>query len=106
MVDGLEVIIGAREDPQFGPFMVVGFGGDTVEATQDISLRMLPIDEDTARGMLDELRGKKLLDEYRGRSARDADALVTTICRLSDFFASHRKQLVDFEINPLMVGTE
>jgi len=106
MVDGLEVIIGAREDPQFGPFMVVGFGGVTVEATQDVSLRMLPVDKDTAREMLDELRGKKLLDEFRGRSARDVEALVKAICGLSDLFASHRNQLVDFEINPLMVGAE
>ncbi len=106
MVDGLEVIIGAREDPQFGPFMVVGIGGVAVEAMQDVSLRMLPVDADTARDMLGELRGKALFGEFRGRPARDMDALVAAICGLSDLFAAHRNHLADLEINPLMVGAE
>lgn len=106
MVNGLEVIIGAREDPQFGPMMVVGLGGIMVEAMQDISLRMLPVDAATAREMLDELRGKALFGPFRGQPARDMDALVKAICGLSDIFLSHRNSLADLEVNPIMVGAE
>src|SRR4029079_18061918 len=52
MVTGVEMILGVREDPQFGPFMLVGLGGVMVEAMTDVALRMLPVDEDTARDML------------------------------------------------------
>ena len=61
MVAGVEMILGVREDPQFGPFMLVGLGGVMVEAMKDVALRMLPIDEDTARDMLRSLRGAPLL---------------------------------------------
>ena len=52
MVAGVEMILGVREDPQFGPFMLVGLGGVAVEAMKDVAIRLLPIDEDTARDML------------------------------------------------------
>ena len=46
MVDGLEMIVGVREDPQFGPFMLVGLGGVLVEVMRDVAIRLLPVDED------------------------------------------------------------
>ena len=52
MVAGVEMILGVREDPQFGPFMLAGLGGVAVEAMKDVAIRLLPIDEDTARDML------------------------------------------------------
>ena len=57
MVSGVEMILGVREDPQFGPFMLVGLGGVMVEVMRDVAIRLLPIDEDTARDMLRSLRG-------------------------------------------------
>ena len=71
MVAGVEMILGVREDPQFGPFMLAGLGGVTVEAMKDVAIRLLPIDEETARDMLSKLRGAALLGEFRGRPARD-----------------------------------
>ena len=106
MVSGTEVILGVREDPQFGPFMVVGLGGILVEAVRDVSFRMLPVSPDDAREMLDELRGKAILGAFRGAAPRDIDAMVKAICGLSDIFASHRNHLADLEVNPLIVGAE
>lgn len=103
MVDGLEFIVGCREDPQFGPLMVAGIGGVLVEAMGDVSLSMLPISEAEARRMLSRLRGHKLLEEFRGRPARDVDALVAAMCGLSEVFLAHRGHLADLEINPLIV---
>jgi acetyltransferase len=104
MVAGTEVILGVREDPQFGPVMVVGLGGILVEAMRDVSFRMLPVSEADGRDMLDELRGKAILGEFRGAPARDVDALVTAIRGLSDLYLDHRQHLADLEVNPLIVG--
>ena len=104
MVSGTEVILGVREDPQFGAFMVVGLGGILVEAMRDISFRMLPVNEADGREMLDELRGKAVLGAFRGSPARDVDALVKAIRGLSDLYMDYRLHLADLEVNPLIVG--
>ena len=103
MVDGLEMIVGVREDPQFGPFMLAGLGGIMVEVMRDVAIRLLPVDEDGAREMIGALRGAPLLGEFRGRPPRDIDALVQALTGLSRLFLDHRPFLSDFEINPLIV---
>ena len=97
------MILGVREDPQFGPFMLVGLGGVMVEAMKDVAIRLLPIDEDTAHDMLRSLRGAPLLAEFRGRPARDTEAVVRAMTGLSRLFLDHRPWLSDLEINPLIV---
>jgi acetate---CoA ligase (ADP-forming) len=104
MVSGTEVIIGVREDPQFGPVMVVGLGGVLVEAMRDVAFRMLPVNEIDAGEMLEELRGKAVLGEFRGSPARDVDALIKAICGLSELYIDHRQHVVDLEVNPIIVG--
>ena len=106
MVQGTEVLIGARSDPQYGPFLMVGLGGIFVEVLKDVSIRLLPIDEREAREMLKELRGYKVLEGARGQGPRDVDALVKAIVGLSDIFAAHRHHLSDMEINPIMVRAQ
>jgi len=106
MIAGVEVILGVRKDPQFGPFMVAGLGGIAVEALREVAFRLLPIAPEDAREMLDELRGKAMRRAFRGRPARDMDALVEAMCGLSAIFLDHRKTLSDLEINPLMVLAE
>ncbi len=106
MVAGLEVILGVRDDPQFGPFMVAGLGGVFVEAIGDVAFRLLPVSADDARDMLDDLRGKALLGAFRGAPPRDVDALVRAMVGLSELYLDHRNHLSDLEINPLMVLAE
>ena len=106
MVQGTEVLIGARTDPQYGPFLMVGLGGIFVEVLKDVSIRLLPIDEREARAMLKELRGYKVLEGVRGQKPRDVDALVKAMVGLSDIFAAHRNHLSDMEINPIMVRAQ
>jgi acyl-CoA synthetase (NDP forming) len=103
MVQGTEVLIGARSDPQYGPFLMVGLGGIFVEVLRDVSIRLLPIDEREARDMLKELRGYRVLEGVRGQGPRDVDALVKAMVALSEIFAAHRSYLSDIEINPIMV---
>ncbi len=103
MVDGVEFILGVREDPQFGPFMVAGLGGILVEAMGDVALRLLPVNAEGARAMLDELRGRAVLGAFRGRAARDVASLVAAMCGLSDLFLEYRNHLADLEVNPLIL---
>ena len=103
MVEGLELIVGMRADPQYGPVVLLGLGGIFVEAFDDLAVRLLPVDENTVRAMLGELRGKRLLETFRGRAARDVDAVVAAVVALGDAFLAAGDGLVDLEINPLTV---
>ena len=102
-VIGIELIVGVREDPLYGPVMVVGAGGILVELVKDTAFRLLPVNRSTASDMLAELSVSRLLDGFRGGKAADRKALIDAICGLSKFFLDHRPWLDDLEINPLIV---
>jgi acyl-CoA synthetase (NDP forming) len=104
MASGLEFILGARTDPLYGPFLVLGLGGIAVEVLNDTAIALLPVAEGEVRGMLASLRAAPLLGAFRGRPPRDVDALVRAVLGLSQLFLDHRESLSDIEINPLMVG--
>ena len=104
MVDGLEVIAGVRDDPQFGPVLALGFGGVLVEAIGDVSFRLLPVTAADVADMLGDLRAKALLGPFRGAPARDVDALIDCAVALSNAYLDLRSEISDIEINPLMVG--
>jgi len=103
MVDGLEMLVGVRDDPQFGPVMAVGLGGVAVEVIEDVAIRLLPIDHDTAAEMLASLKGAPLLGAFRGRPERDVAALAQAIVELSRLAMTCRPWWTDIEINPLIV---
>ena len=106
MVDGLEMLVGVREDADFGPLVVVGLGGIFVELFRDVSLRLAPVDADEVRAMLSELRGAKALDGFRGQAPRDVDALVNAIIGVCNYYLENRSWLAEIEINPLIVLAE
>jgi acetate---CoA ligase (ADP-forming) len=103
MVDGVEMIVGARTDPLYGPMLVVGAGGILVELVKDVAFRLLPVTPADARAMIAELKVAKLLAGFRGKPPADVDALIKAICGLSDFYLDHRHLLSDIEINPIIV---
>lgn len=103
MVDGLEMLVGLRDDKQFGPLVVVGLGGVFVELMRDVSLGLAPVDETEAHAMLLRLKGARALDAFRGRTPRDRKGLANAVAGLSRFFLDHRPWLDEIEINPLMV---
>ena len=88
MASGLvELIVGGRNDPVFGPVVVAGLGGVLAEALQDVSNRLAPVDADEARAMLGELRGAALLGPFRGRPAVDVAAVADVIARVSQLLS-------------------
>ena len=101
---GVELVIGARNDPLFGPLIVVGLGGILVELLKDSALSPAPVTALEARGMLLRLKGYKLLEGFRGMAAVDVDKLAEIISRVSRFAADHTDQIAELDINPLICG--
>ncbi|WP_194915836.1 acetate--CoA ligase family protein [Catenulispora rubra] len=99
----VEMLVGARRDPDFGPTVVVGFGGVQAELWQDVSVELAPVDRSTAANMLDRLRSSRLLDGWRGQPAVDISALIEAIVVVSELIAGDAS-LEEIEINPVRVG--
>jgi len=98
-----ELIVGVTVDPVFGPAMTVGLGGIFTEVFQDVSHRLLPVDERMAREMLSGLRGYRLMTGLRGKPAADIDAAARAIAAVSDAALAMGERLAELEINPLLV---
>lgn len=99
---GVEVIVGAVRDPAFGPVVLAGLGGVWTEVLHDTALRLAPLTEADARGMLDELRGRALLDGFRGQPPIDRDALVKVLLAVSEIAVT--SGFAEFELNPVICG--
>jgi acetate---CoA ligase (ADP-forming) len=99
---GLEIVVGGRVDPQFGPQVVVGLGGVLVEVMNDTALAPAPIGPDEANALLHELRAFRLLQGYRGLPSVDLALLCEIVCRASEFIADHRHLVSEFDLNPLI----
>lgn len=103
---GAEIMVGARQDPQFGPMVVVGLGGIFVELLKDTAVRLAPVGVDEALRMLDELRGQAVLDGFRGAPAVSRLRLADAIARISELAADHGARLAELDVNPLIAAGE
>jgi succinyl-CoA synthetase beta subunit len=102
MISGVgEALVGYRVDRDVGPLVMVAAGGVFTEIYRDRSLRLAPVDLDTAREMIAEVRGLTLLSGYRGKPAGDLDALAHAVVALSRL--ADDATVLDAEINPLIV---
>ena len=102
---GLELIVGLRRDPSFGPCVVVGLGGVLAEVLDDVAIRLAPVNSDTANAMLDELRAARLLDGLRGQPAIDRAAVAGLIVALSTL-AIERHDLLEVDLNPVIATAD
>lgn len=98
---GVELIVGLRRDPLFGPAVMVGLGGILAEILDDVAIRLAPVDHGTARGMLDGLRGRRLLDGARGRPPVDRDAIAELIVGLGRL-GLDRPDVIEVDCNPVI----
>jgi acyl-CoA synthetase (NDP forming) len=103
MAAGLEVIIGAVDDPCFGPTVAFGLGGIYTELLKDIAHRFAPFDAETAREMIAEIKGAPLLTGFRGRPALDVAALAEALARVSLLIADHADRIGEIDVNPVFV---
>ena len=102
MPQGVEMVVGARVDPLFGPLVVVGLGGILVELLKDTALAPAPVTHDEALALLSDLKGALLLDGFRGMPAVDRNRLAEVICGVAAFAADHRGAVAELDVNPLI----
>lgn len=98
-----ELLVGARVDRDFGPIVVLGGGGVTVELYRDVAIRLAPVTEAVAREMLAETRAAALLGGWRGRPPGDAGAVARAVAALSRFIVDFAGEVAEVEVNPLAV---
>lgn len=104
-VGGRELILGARQDKQFGPILLVGLGGIFVEIFEQATIRVAPISREEAYGMIEELSGSQILMGARGEKRFDIDAIVDAILHLSQLMMDF-PQIQELDINPMRIFHE
>jgi len=102
MVKGLELIVGAKNDFQFGPMILLGMGGVGVEIYKDVSLRMAPLNTRDADRMIQELTARKLLTGYRGSEPIHLNALKKTLVTFSRLMMDMQGVVESVDLNPVM----
>lgn len=98
----VELLVGARRDPQFGPVLSIAVGGTAVELHPNVSIVGLPSDAEAIRAACARLAFAPLLDGYRGRPAADKEGLVELALALGTCLVEN-PELSDIELNPVFV---
>ena len=101
-----EAILGFRRDPQVGPVVVLGIGGILAEIYKDFAIRLAPVSTDTARAMIEEVRGLAVIRGYRGLPRGDCAALAQAVAAISQLALLEGRTVTEAEINPLIVKPE
>lgn len=102
---GVEVILGAKRDAEFGPVIVFGLGGIYTEVLKDVSFRLAPLTEEEAREMIGEIKSAGILAGARRTPAANIPALVETLMRLAQLVVDF-PELAEIDVNPLAAGPE
>ncbi len=99
-----EFMVGARQDPVFGPVVVVGDGGKYVEALQDVAVLIPPFDTAGVHAALRTLRMAPLLEGVRGEPPLDVAALCAVVVAVGRLMAAAPDSIASIDVNPVMVG--
>ena len=102
---GLELMVGAKRDPQWGPVVLVGLGGIWVEAIGDVRLLPPDLDESAIVAEIGKLRSAKLLGGFRGSPALDVEAVARTVALVGRLMRTV-PEIIEIDINPLFVHAE
>jgi len=103
--DAYELILGSSLDPQFGPVLLFGTGGQLVEVFKDRALGLPPLNMTLARRMMEQTKIYKALKGVRGRRPVDLVALETLMVRFSALVAEQR-WIKEIDINPLLASPD
>lgn len=104
-LEGYEIILGSTLDPQFGPVMLFGSGGQLVEVFKDTELALPPLTTTLARRLMEKTKIYKALKGVRGRQAVDIEKLEHLLVRFSELVANH-PWIKEIDINPMLAGPE
>jgi acetate---CoA ligase (ADP-forming) len=103
---GFELAVGMVNDPTFGPIMMVGFGGTTIELFGDVAHRPAPLNAEEAAAMIRSLRSARLLEGFRGAAKVDIAPLADLVAHLSEAAIAHRDRIVEMELNPVILHAD
>jgi acetate---CoA ligase (ADP-forming) len=103
---GIELVIGARLDPQFGPLIVVGMGGVLVELLADTAVDLAPVDHDGALALLKSLKAWKLLTGYRGARSVDVGRVAAIVVAVSELAADLAGSIGEIDVNPVICSPD
>ena len=106
MVSGLELIVGAKIDYQFGPVVLLGMGGTRVEIYKDTTLRMAPLRDGDIQYMISCLKAHQLLEGYRGKDPVDVEELHRLMLTFSDLVMDLAEEIDTMDLNPVICSTE
>ena len=104
-LDGYELILGSSADPQFGPVLLFGLGGQLVEVFKDSALGLPPLNTTLAQRMIEQTKIFKALQGVRGRKPVNLAALATIMVQFSQLVAE-QKWIKEIDINPLLASPE
>jgi len=103
---GIEMILGARRDPQFGPVIMLGFGGTLTEVIKDVVFALPPFDTACARRLLDRLKLRPLLDGVRGAPPVAIEHFCMMAADFSAMVAALAEYLQEVDVNPVIVSED
>ena len=103
---GHELVIGMVNDATFGPIMMVGYGGTTVELFADVAHSPAPVDEAEAKRMIRSLRSARLLSGFRGAEPIDLAPVAKLLAALSRAALTLAAQVAEFELNPVILHAD
>ena len=101
-LEGVELIVGARVDPQFGPIVLLGIGGRAVELYRDAALRMAPLQPEDVPSMVKRLRAHRLLEGFRGAPAVSMPHLTALLMAFSELVMTLADRIESVDLNPVM----
>ncbi len=106
MVSGLELIVGAKMDYQFGPVILLGIGGTAVEIYKDSSLRMAPLKERDVESMVKALKAHQLLEGFRGSAPINLRELTRMLMAFSRLIMQLEDMIESIDLNPVLCSPE
>lgn len=106
MLKGVELIVGAKVDEQFGPVVLLGIGGTTAEIYRDTTLRMAPINEGDIASMVMGLKAHQILEGYRGSEPINLAALTRLMILFSDLVMDLENHIESIDLNPVICSSE
>lgn len=101
---GVEVSVGMKNDPQYGPMVIVACGGILVELLAERAFSLAPVNAAQANAMIEQTKLARLLTGVRGQQAVDRLALVDLICRFSSLVVSLEDSIAEIDLNPVIVN--
>jgi acetate---CoA ligase (ADP-forming) subunit beta len=102
MVSGIEILVGAKNDVQFGPVVVLGPGGTGVELYNDTAIRLAPVTPADVYSMVDSLGAKPVFEGFRGRPGVNMEALTRMVVTFSHLLMDLEPCFESIDLNPVI----